>query len=89
MALSDRRVAVPWANLATHFLLPLPSENEMAVVEAGADGLSFEPMPASAGDVLYGLRLDGVEARTIESEGLQTNRSLLGAIANSLLMLGL
>ena len=87
--LSGRALAVPWANLATHFLVPIGDEDRMAVVEAGADGAGFEPMPASGGEPLYDLRLDGAAARVVEGEGLRTQVTLLGAAASALLMLGL
>lgn len=87
--LSGRALAVPWANLATHFLVGLGDDDQMTLVEADASGLSSTQMPASGGDLVYDLRFDDVNARTIQSEGLETRVITLGAVANSLLMLGL
>ena len=89
ITLTDRRLVVPWAELATHLLVPLANEDEVAVIETGASGVSAERMPASGGEPLYDVRFDGAEGRVVSAAGLQTNITLLGAIANSVLMLGL
>ena len=89
LRLTDRRVAVPWANLATHFLVPLPSVDEMAVVEAGQNGVTIEAMPAADGDPLFDVRLDDAKGHTVRAAGLQTSVLTLGAAAEALLMLGL
>ena len=89
VTLSDRRLVVPWAELATHLLVPLAGGDAMAVVEAGADGVSAERMPASGGEPLYDVGFEGAAGRVVSAAGLQDQVTLLGAIANSVLMLGL
>ncbi len=89
VTLTDRRLVVPWAELATHLLVPLPNGDEMAVIETGADGVSAEQMPASGGEPLHDVRFEGATGRVVSAAGLQDHVTLLGAIANSVLMLGL
>ena len=89
LTVSGRAVTVPWANLATHFLFPLEDGDRMAVIPADQDGVSFERMPASGGDLLFDVRLESADGRTVSAAGLQTKVLTLGAAANSLLMLGL
>ncbi|MYA20765.1 MAG: acyl-CoA dehydrogenase [Chloroflexi bacterium] len=89
ITLTDRRLVVPWVELATHLLVPLPNGDEMAVIEAGADGVGAELMPSSGGEPLYDVSFEGASGRVVSAAGLQDHVTLLGAIANSVLMLGL
>ena len=88
-AVEGRALAVPWANLATHFLVATGDGDRMAVVEAGADGVSLEAMPAAGGEPLFAVGFEGAAARAAEGAGLASDAALLGAAASALLMLGL
>lgn len=87
--LSGRAVAVPWANLATHFLVGIGGDNHMAVVAADANGVSAEQMPAADGDLIFDVRFRDAEFEVVEAPGLVTHVLALGAAAEALLMLGL
>ena len=69
ITLTDRRLVVPWVELATHLLVPLANEDEVAVIETGASGVSAERMPASGGEPLYDVRFDGAEGRVVSAAG--------------------
>ena len=87
--LSGRALAVPWANLATHFLVAIGGDNHMAVVAADANGVEAERMPAADGDPLFDVRFRDAEFAVVEGPGLAENVLTLGAAAEALLMLGL
>ena len=87
--LSGRAIAVPWANLATHYLVAIGGDNHMAVVEAGTNGVAAEPMPAADGDPLFDVRFRDAMFEIIEAPGLVRNVLALGAAAEALMMLGL
>ena len=87
--LSGRALAVPWANLATHFLVALGDDDRMAVVANGANGVVAQPMPAADGDPLFDVRFRDAMFEIVEAPGLATNVLTLGAAAEALLMLGL
>ena len=87
--LSGRALAVPWANLATHFLVAIGGDNHMAVVAADANGVATEQMPAADGDLLFDVRFQDAMFEIVEAPGLVTHVSTLGAAAEALLMLGL
>lgn len=89
VTLTGEAVSVPWAALATHFLVPLDDDDRMAVVEAGAAGVSSEQLPAAGGDPLFVVNFDGTPGRVISSPGLRTNVQALGAAAAAIVMLGL
>lgn len=86
-SISGSAVAVPFAAQATHFLVPLGDDSQMAVVEASATSIS--QLPTAGGELLYEVTFDGSAARTVSEDGLQQKVITLGAVGNSLFMLGL
>ena len=81
--------AVPWANLATHLLLPLAEDERMAVVPVADEGVSCERLPTSGGDPLFEVRFDGAVGEAVSADGLQADVVAHGAVASALLLLGL
>ena len=87
--LSGRAIAVPWANLATHFLVAIGDDDRMAVVAADTNGVVAQPMAAADGDPLFDIRFRDAIFQIVEAPGLATSVLTLGAAAEALLMLGL
>ena len=85
--LSGRLLAVPWANVATHFLVPLAGGNS-ALVEAG-QGVTSKELETAGGDHLFEVTLDGAPAREVGGPEVQQRVTAFGAAINATIMLGL
>jgi alkylation response protein AidB-like acyl-CoA dehydrogenase len=83
---SGRAASVPWAELATHYIVPT-DVNTVAVVEAG--GLAATRQATTGGDPLYRVEFKNASGRAVRKQGLRDDIETLGAAANAIVMLGL
>lgn len=83
------KIAVPYAEQARWLLIP--TDTGLALVDAGADGLTITPTPTSGGIPEAGVRLDGVRipAEQLIPDGLarlhRTAIAAIGSVADGLL----
>lgn len=82
------RFVVPWANLATHFLVSA-NGNDAVMIGADQPAVSFQRVATSGGDYLFDLHLNGAQGDIIKGVNVRDDVMALGAAANALLMLGL
>lgn len=88
VACSGTASYVPWAEVATHFLLPL-GQGEAVLIAAGQAGIAAQRLETLGGDPLYAVQFTGVRGRVVGGAALLDRVLLLGAAANALLLLGL
>jgi alkylation response protein AidB-like acyl-CoA dehydrogenase len=84
---SGSAAAVPWAEVATHYLVASLDPDAMIVVE-GRD-LPARRQATTGGEPLYEVSFDGASGRVVRRDGLRDDVEALGAAGNAIYMLGL
>jgi alkylation response protein AidB-like acyl-CoA dehydrogenase len=93
------KLLVPFAGAADAFLVPVRTEGvdgiSLVLVEARADGVSYEPLPNIAGHALSVVRFDGVSTPTDNLVGVEgggwaplANAFLRGAVLQTATIIG-